>query len=352
MKPLIVPFFISHQGCPHQCVFCNQVKISGSTGEFPLPGEITGKISEYRRTGRRKAVEVAFFGGSFTCLPATVQKQLLLPVQPLIAAGEVSAIRVSTRPDAVDNEVAEFLRVMGVSAVELGVQSLSNDVLAHSGRGHTSEDVAGACSVLREKALRVGLQLMPGLPGDSMMRSVDSLAGALALKPDFLRIYPTVVIAGTQLERLYQRGAYKPLELSEAVDWCKVMLRMACKAGVPVIRLGLQPTGELESPGVVIAGPYHPAFRQLVEGELFYDLLLHLSEGLPEGKEIALNCASSRVSDVAGQRRRNVCRLHRERGLSVTSIKADRTFSAYEVHMYGRDFSKKGNVLDDLRYAL
>lgn len=346
MKPLIVPFFIAHQGCPHQCVFCNQLKISGGSETVPTPAELLDKIAAFRSYAKGRAMEAAFFGGTFTALPVSLQEQLLLPLQPLLAAGVLSSVRVSTRPDAVDHRTAEFLREMGVRTVELGVQSMDDDVLSRAGRGHTARDAETACRLLVTAGFGVGVQLMTGLPGDTAETALVTLRQTLALKPDFLRIYPTLVIAGTELERMYLRGEYLPLGLSEAVALCKVMLHRTLRASVPVVRIGLQPTDELQSGGAVVAGPFHPAFRQLVEGELFFDLLVSLSAGLPSRHPITLFCAPARLSDLAGQRRANILRFRREREIEVAAVKPDPRLSPMELRVEAANFELVGSLLD------
>ena len=262
MKIPIVPFFISHRGCPHRCIFCDQEKIAGSNGTFPSAAEIRDKVAAYRRTSGCREVEVAFYGGSFTSIPHEDQLRLLHPLQELLAAGEVSSIRISTRPDALDAAAAAFLHASGVATVELGVQSMDDAVLEQSERGHCAADVEKAVACLKGEGISVGLQLMPGLPGDSGEISVSSLMRVLDLQPDFLRIYPTVVVAGTPLSRRYAEGRYCPLTLEGAVRLCKILLHRALLARVPVVRIGLQPTTDLSRRGAILAGPYHPAFRQ------------------------------------------------------------------------------------------
>lgn len=350
MKSLIVPFFISHKGCPHLCVFCNQAKIAGSGGDLPAAGEILDRIAAYRASGRRKSVEVAFYGGTFTSLPRPVLERLLLPLQPLVARGEVDSIRVSTRPDSVDAEIVEFLVRMGVRTVELGVQSMDDDVLALSGRGHTAAHTAEACRTLQAAGVAVGMQLMPGLPGDSEEKSLESLNGCLALRPVFLRIYPTLVIVGTKLATLYETGRYTHLSLDEAVRLCKIMLHEALAAEVKVIRIGLQSTRELEASGTILAGPYHPAFRQLVESALCYDLLSRLTGDIPAKETVTIVCAPSRVSDITGQRQGNLKRLLREGGVKVAAVMADPTLSCREIHVESGQIIKKGNIVHDLDY--
>ena len=349
MKPLIVPFFISHRGCPHQCVFCDQVKIAGATGEFPSKTEIIEKIAEYRASGRRSSVEVAFYGGTFTALPLPEQEKLLSPLQPLVVTGEVEAIRISTRPDSVDPRAIQFLRAMGVTTVELGVQSMADDVLACSGRGHTAAHADRACRLLRQAGFTVGIQLMPGLPADTPEKSLASLVRVMDLKPDFLRIYPTLVIAGTPLAALYLQGSYSPMHLEAAVHLCKVMLHLAWKSGLPVIRMGLQPTAELANAGTVLAGPFHPAFRHLVESELCFDLLVRMI-GEWRGSSIAVTCAPSRVSTVTGHKRGNAERLERLYGVSVITVRGDPALSPFELTVERRGESLCGDMASDLDY--
>lgn len=338
MRAPIVPFFISHQGCPHRCIFCDQQTISGAAGGFPAPGELLARIERYVDSGRRP-LEVAFFGGTFTSLPRGEQERLLAPLQPLRAAGTVGAIRVSTRPDALTAETVAFLARMGVTVVELGVQSMADKVLAAAGRGHTAADVERAFALLHAGGLAAGAQLMPGLPGDSAELTLASLRRVLALGPALLRIYPTLVIAGTRLAEEYRQGTYVPLSLAEAVTLCAAMLLECKKGGVPVIRLGLQAAEELAAPGAVLAGPWHPAFRQLVESELWYSLLVRLVSGLASGTVITVNCPSGRVSDVVGQRRGNLERLRAECGVAVARVVAGTSLPAHTlevIHPGGR----------------
>lgn len=328
MRPLVVPFFIPHQGCPHRCVFCDQEKVAGARPVLPGTDELKERVALYAAGAPGRALEVAFYGGTFTALPRDCQERLLFPLQPLLRDGTVRSIRVSTRPDAVDDETVLFLERMGVATVELGVQSMDPEVLDASGRGHGADDVARAAAALRRRGIRVGIQLMPGLPGDTHERSLASLDSVLALRPSFLRIYPTLVIEGTELAARYRGGEYAPLSLEAAVSLCKEMLIRARRAGVPVIRMGLQPTAELDSPGVIVAGPYHPAFRQLVESELCYDLASLLAEGVPPGSSVSLFAPRGRLSDLVGQKRLNLERLSARFGITVAAAREDAALPA------------------------
>jgi histone acetyltransferase (RNA polymerase elongator complex component) len=345
MRRVTVPFFVSHAGCPHRCVFCDQRAISGSAGSLPDADEIVRTVSAYRETAGNRPVEVAFFGGSFTSLPRSIQESLLNPLAPLMAAGEVESVRVSARPDALSADDALFLRGCGVQMVEIGVQSMDDGILRRAGRGHFASDVEGAFRALRSAGLGAAAQLMPGLPGDTLAVTRKSLRRVMVLEPAFLRIYPTVVISGTPLAALSRSGEYAPLSLDEGVAWGKVLLLEALRAGVPVIRMGLQETDVLASS--VEAGPYHPAFRQLVEGELFHDLLREL---LPVGSGAAtVRCSSADLSSVIGQRRCNIVRLARERGAELTVI-ADAGIPRWRLHVESAAGSHSVSVLADLHY--
>lgn len=345
---MIVPFFISHQGCPHCCVFCDQRTISGTEGALPSNDEIIATIADWRAFSPGEPVEVAFFGGTFTSIPVKEQERLLSVLQPLIRSKEVLSIRVSTRPDALDEEIIRFLQDRGVITVELGVQSLDDRVLERSGRGHTAADAREVCALLTTAGMRFGIQLMPGLPASSRDSDMASLMAAISLAPSFLRIYPAVVISGTELEMLYREGSYNPLSLEDAVNLCGAMLLAAMRHKVPVIRIGLQATDSLSGEGTVVAGPYHPAFRQLVESELCYGLFSRLLCGLKRGASVRVRCAPSRVSDVTGQRRANLSRISASAGVIIERVIPDSSLSPEEFIVETAAGEHRGNLLHDI----
>jgi histone acetyltransferase (RNA polymerase elongator complex component) len=346
LRTVVVPFFIAHLGCPHRCVFCDQEKIAGAQGVLPSAAEMLEKIAAYRESSPESQVEAAFYGGTFTALPKANQAYLLGALQPLVASGELKSLRLSTRPDAVDAETATFLKAMGVGTVELGVQSMDEEVLRRSGRGHTAADAERAVRALQEAGLSVGVQLMPGLPGDSHQRSLASLERVLALGPSFLRIYPTLVIEGTELAGLYRAGSYLPQTVDQSVSLCKRLLLSALRACVPVVRLGLQPTAELESPGVILAGPYHPAFGQMVESELFFDLMSDLVAGLPRGSSVSFLAPTGRISDLVGQKRRNLARLSERFAVAVTAVREDAALGRNKITLEWSGERRSGDLLD------
>jgi len=346
LRPVVVPFFISHLGCPHRCVFCDQQKIAGAKGLLPSAGEMREKIAQYAQSSPGRELEVAFYGGTFTALPKADQALLLGGLQPLLALGSIKSLRLSTRPDAVEPETVRFLKEMGVGTVELGVQSMDEEVLRLSGRGHSAADAERAVHALRLAGIPVGVQLMPGLPGDSPERSLASLDRVLSLQPSFLRIYPTLVISGTELASRYLAGSYLPQSLDQAVSLCKRMQLAARRASVPVIRMGLQPTAELESPGVLLAGPYHAAFGQLVESELCFDLMSAMLAKLPRGSRVSFGAPSGRVSDLVGQKRRNLSRLHERFDADIVAVREDAALAPGAISLEWGEGTMRAGLLD------
>ncbi|HHL39264.1 MAG TPA: radical SAM protein [Deltaproteobacteria bacterium] len=262
-KRLIIPIFIPFGGCPHRCVFCDQGAVTGARS-MPSEADVAATVELYLSTWKGGGPrEAAFYGGTFTALPEPVQRRYLAAAAAFVRAGRLDSLRVSTRPDAVDEKRAGLLKEQGVRTVELGVQSMDDEVLRLSGRGHTAAHTVRAVEVLGAAGMEVGLQLMPGLPGDTPARFEATVRAALDLTPHFLRIYPTVVMAGTTLHEMYLDGGFEPWGLDETVEACAAALRLARKAGVPVVRIGLPQGPELGER--VVAGPYHPSLRSLAQ---------------------------------------------------------------------------------------
>ena len=317
---MIIPFFIPHAGCPHQCVFCDQKSITGKSAPPDLLS-IPSVISSYLATAASAApVQVAFYGGSFTALPIEDQKQYLDAVQPFVDAGRVSGIRLSTRPDAINPEVLALLKNHHVTTVELGAQSMDDDVLLLSGRGHTAAHTVNAVKHLRSHGFRVGIQLMPGLPGDTALRFQDTVSTVIGLRPDLVRIYPALVIKDTPLAELYRRASYSPLSLDAAIDLCREALERFEQAGIEVARIGLQPTEELERPGTILAGPWHPAFGQLVESSRHLESIRKLLLQSDGSGPVTFAVNPSDLSSAIGQNRRNIHAIRVQYGRDATII--------------------------------
>ncbi|MGG7176017.1 elongator complex protein 3 [Clostridium paraputrificum] len=283
-KYFIIPLFIPHEGCPHDCVFCNQDRISGAT-ERVTTDKVIETVEEYLKTINRDnaTIEISFFGGTFTAIKEERQRELLTIAKDYKEKGLIDKIRMSTRPDYIDDYILTYLKEYKVDIIELGVQSLEDKVLHASGRGHTAEDVERASKLIKEYGITLGHQIMPGLPCDNFDRDIETVRKSINMKPDICRIYPALVIKDTPMEIMYKNGIYKPYTLSEAVEISKVMYKMYTGAGVQVIRIGLQPTETIAEGKDVIDGPFHPAFRELVEGSLLADRIKAELKGKKEG---------------------------------------------------------------------
>jgi histone acetyltransferase (RNA polymerase elongator complex component) len=268
--------------------------------------------------------EVAFYGGSFTAIPLEKQRELLSVVSPLYEDGIIHSVRLSTRPDAIDDVILENLQKHHVSTIGLGVQSMEDAVLRASNRGHTSDDVRAAVKVIRRYPFMLGLQIMPGLPSEDMYSLLRTANAVRELAPDFVRIYPTVVIDDTPLVDAYKCGKYTPLTLQEAVTRTAFLKLFFERANIPVIRMGLQATTDLDREGTVLAGPYHPAFGELVESELFRQMFMCTLDGENiEGKHLTIHHHPSDASKVRGQKRANLTWLKQAYGVAQVVCTAD-----------------------------
>lgn len=271
----IIPIFVPHEGCPHNCVFCNQGTITGNTEKVDAKFA-RDTIDQYLKTMNRKnsVIEVSFFGGTFTAISLGKQKELLSIAKEYKDRGDIDFIHLSTRPDYIDDEILTNLKNYSVDIIELGIQSLDKEVLLKSGRGHSEEDVVRASKLIKQYGFILGHQIMLGLPGDSLEKDIETAKRSIAMRPDIYRIYPALVIKNTPMESMFNSGIYKPYDLDEAVNIAKIVYSMVVANNIKVIRVGLQPTEEINEGGELVAGPFHPAFRELVEGSLYNDMIL------------------------------------------------------------------------------
>ena len=297
MNRAIIPIFIPHLGCPHQCVFCDQRAIAAP--EAPAPSAIPAVVRQAMPWA--EGGQLAFYGGSFTAIPAEEQIAYLQAAQPFLQAGLVKSLRISTRPDAIDRSILERLRRYGVRTVELGAQSMNDEVLRQSGRGHTAEDVRRAAKRVKEAGFELVLQVMAGLPGDSRALCRQTAEQIAALAPDAVRIYPVCVLRGSPLA---QRVDYRPLSIDQAAEWCADMLEVFQQAQIPVIRLGLNPTEDLAK--AVLAGPYHPALGQIVQARLARRQAAALLQAFPPQAHVLLQCPKGQLSTLRGQKNDNM----------------------------------------------
>ncbi len=287
----IIPIFIPHQGCPNDCVFCNQRNITARTA-IPGADDVRGTIERYlpTLTGRGlETIEVAFFGGSFTGLDIDLQSTYLRVAKEYKEKGLINKIHLSTRPDYINTRILDNLKDYSVDIIELGVQSFDEEVLKRSNRGHDIACVYESASLIQKYGFELGLQLMLGLPGDTLEKDLFSAQELVKINPSIARLYPTIVIQDTQLYEMYLKGDYHPLTQEEAVHITKEMYKIISTAGINIIRVGLKSTDVINDSdlGAIAGGTFHPAFRQLVEGEIAKDMLEHqLTEFLSKNEEI------------------------------------------------------------------
>ena len=333
-KPFIIPVFLPHAGCPQRCVFCDQATITGENPSLPSTESLRKQVNSFIafKSKQRKDVQVAFYGGNFLGLGEKIVRMLLKEATAFVQAGKVDSIRFSTRPDTIDAVRLNWLKNYPVSTIELGVQSMDDGVLALSNRGHTTRDTEKAVGLLKENTYQIGLQLMLGLPGDDEDRAINSAEKAAALSPDFVRIYPTLVLKKSPLARLFRKGQYVPLSLEAAVSLTKKLYRIFESRTIPVIRMGLQASEDLDAGTDILSGPYHPAFGQLVYADLFLDkarLLLRNSEN--RSKDITFQVHPRSMSRLQGIRNRNLQTLKEELGLRSIAVATDDTLAENEL---------------------
>lgn len=266
----IIPVFIPHKGCPNDCVFCNQKAITARTADV-TPEDVKNLIERYLPTLQNRGletIELAFFGGSFTGIPMEEQSAFLAVAKEYKDKGIIDKIHMSTRPDYINREILDNLKKYDADIIELGVQSFDPEVLEASNRGHSADDVYKACDLIKEYGFELGIQLMIGLPKDNMGKCIYSANEAVKIGPSIARLYPTIVLNDTELYNMYEAGAYEPLTTEKAVDITKEMYRILDNAGINIVRVGLKSTDLITEGGEVRGHTYHPAFRQLVEGQL------------------------------------------------------------------------------------
>ena len=326
-RPLVIPVFIPHAGCPHQCAFCNQMSITGEKPRLPSAGELEKQIETFLgyRKDHRTGVQVAFYGGNFLGLKYESILRLLAETTRFVKDGRVDSIRFSTRPDTVDTARLDIISDFPVKTIELGIQSMDDRVLALAERGHTAQDTCDAFALLHERNYETGAQMMVGLPGDTHCRALDTGRRIAALKPAFVRIYPTVVLAGSRLARWYETGEYKPLALDDCVTLVKELYLAFSRQNIPVVRMGLQTSEELDRDATVLAGPYHPAFGHLVYSEIFLDRASALLEKSPPGcgSTVTMAVHPRSISRMRGLKNRNIGILKKKFAIAGIEILPD-----------------------------
>ena len=335
-KEYIIPIFVPHLGCPNDCTFCNQKKISGQKKNISSK-DVKDIIEYYLNNFKEKdrKIEIAFFGGSFTGIDPIIQEELLLAANEYIKQGKAQSIRISTRPDYINQEILDRLKKYNVQTIELGVQSANDFILNKCRRGHSFLDVKNASKLIRKNKFKLGHQMMVGLPESTQKDEIETAKKLIKLHPKMIRIYPVLVIKDTKLAEDFFNGEYKPNTLEQAVETSAILLKMFNKKKIEVIRVGLQSTDEICNPenenSQVVAGPYHPAFRQLVESRICYDDFSKKIHKLNNRvKVVKVRVNGSLINDFVGHKRENIRRIKELYDVDVV-VEKDNSVKSYVV---------------------
>lgn len=303
MKHSNISIFIPHLGCPFNCIFCDQFKITGSD-KTVTPSDVFNILSDsLKYTNDKKNTQIAFFGGSFTAIDKKLMIEFLEVANKFIGPEMYESIRISTRPDCIDTDILNILKKYNVKTIELGIQSLDDEVLKSAKRGHTASQSLSACKLIQQNGFELGMQMMCGLPGDTVQKDILTAQKIIDLECKQVRIYPVVVIDGTYLAKMYKCGEYKPLTTEEAVSICAKLYKMFTENGVTVLKIGLH------SDSNSIAGPFHPAFGELVRSEVFYNTVI--SE-ISMQDRIVIRVSNKFTSVAKGNSKRNLTRFEKK----------------------------------------
>ena len=330
-KEYIIPIFIPFLGCPHDCAFCNQVKITNYKDNINKENtirQINQYLSYFPKNENLK--EIAFFGGSFTGLDEKVMISYLEIALNYKKKGIIDRIRLSTRPDYIYNSILDILKKYEVDVIELGIQSLDNEILNANERGHSKEDSIMASKLIKDYGFKLGHQIMPGLYKDSFDKAIKTGLESIKMNPDMVRIYPTLVIKDTKLEKLYKEGLYKPLSLDEAIEISSRLYMIYSYKKIPVIRIGLQPTENINEKKDVVAGPFHPSIRQLVETNIHKIYLEELINKYGLKNKIKIHISNREISIIAGNKKANKNYFYKKYGLIINFENDENNFIEYE----------------------
>ncbi len=322
-RPLVIPVFLPHFGCPHQCAFCNQTTITGVKPKIVSPEKLRLIVDEFLNYKKKQSptVQIAFYGGNFLGLKRQYIDSLLAEAGRFVKEGRVDSIRFSTRPDTIDDERLDIINNYPVSTVEIGVQSMDDDVLAIARRGHTSSDTVKAICLLKKRNYEIGAQMMVGLPGDDENKAISTGRRIANLSPDFVRIYPTVVLANSLLAKWHEKGKYKSLALGQCVTLVKKLYLLFRKKMIPVIRMGLQASENLEKGEKILAGPYHPAFGHLVHSEIFLDMAASIIESENVSRDtVKIRVHPRSIPKIRGIKNKNIEILKRKLHIKTLKI--------------------------------
>ena len=327
-RPFIIPIFLPHAGCPHQCVFCNQTSITGVGRDTVSPEKVERQIYEFLKYkgNDHRLVQVAFYGGNFLGLEKEYFKRLLNVSAKFVKNKEIDAIRFSTRPDTIDHDRIEIIKNYPVSTIEIGVQSMNDRVLAMAKRGHSASDTQRAVALLKNRHYQIGLQMMVGLPEEDEAGSLSTAYRIGELEPDFVRIYPTIVLKNSLLARWYENGTYRPWSLERSIAHVKTLYLFFKKKNISVIRMGLQASEDLDSGAAVLAGPYHPAFGHMVHSKIFLDIATEIMEHKSVSHDtVTIKVHPKSISKMRGMKNSNMETLKRRFRLQSLDIVPDPT---------------------------
>ncbi|MBE5821736.1 MAG: radical SAM protein [Clostridiales bacterium] len=316
----IIPIFVPHKGCPNQCIFCNQKKISGQIKDLTTD-DVRKIIDEYLEINNNidySNIEVAFYGGSFTGIEYEKQIELLKVANEYIKNKKINSIRLSTRPDYINQEILDYLKKYGVRLIELGVQSMNNEVLNRALRGHTSQDVINASKLIKKNGILLGLQMMVGLPESNEEKEIQTAKEFIKLKPYCVRIYPVLVIKDTPLEEEYYNGIYQACDLEKAIKISAKLFQMFEKENIIVIRMGLQTTDNINEGRDVVAGPFHPAFGELVSQYIrFLEIEEYIKNNDLRSKDLIIKCNNKEISKIIGNKKENILKIKSRYDINV-----------------------------------
>jgi histone acetyltransferase (RNA polymerase elongator complex component) len=339
LKPLIIPVFIPHAGCPHHCVFCNQAAITRGSTDPPSPARIRSEIDAFlaHPIRLRKPAQISFYGGNFLGLKSADIRALLQEAATYVQARKAESLRFSTRPDTIRPDRLDLLTPFPVTDVELGVQSMNDSVLAQSRRGHTAEDTERAVFLLKQRGYRIGLQMMVGLPGDRVETALETGRRIATLEPDFIRIYPTVVLRGSPLAEWYLDGKYHPMPLEETISLVAELHQEFAGKSIPVIRMGLQAETDLQPGAAILSGPFHPAFGHLVHARIYLkEAITLLGSRLrdeAEVSEVSIEVHPRNESRMRGLQNRNIEILEKMFHIKTLKVIRNAEVPETEIHL-------------------
>ncbi|MGL5615684.1 MAG: elongator complex protein 3 [Sarcina sp.] len=354
-KHYIIPIFVPHEGCPHDCAFCNQGKITGEEidsivgPKYKLENKVDAEfvlrtVEEYLETIDREnsTLELSFFGGTFTAININKQKELLAVAKKYKEEKLIDFIRLSTRPDYIDEKILNHLKFYNVDIIELGVQSLDEKVLEEARRGHSAEDVIKASKLINDYGFTLGHQIMLGLPGDNRDRDIETTKKSIAMNPKICRIYPALTIKDTPMEYMYEKGTYKPYSLEECIEIAKECYCLYKEANVNVIRIGLQPTDNIAEGKDIVAGPFHPAFRELVESSLLNEAIYDLAMKNNFEGDIFIKIHNNKVSRLYADKKKYFLELKenlKEHNIKVEILKEENLLDEILVKNNNKEYS-------------